>query len=222
MPERNPRWYGVHRCAGRRHSAGPGKAAVLRDLLEHVVEESEPVAMELGPSGTSPPRHAHRFPWSCGASGPPRLSEDALCDRGHVSCGPPSKVCAALHPEVRRELHIRVPIAHHEAARGVECASREILPHHPGLVCGIRIVPLEMRTDEYFIELDALRREQLQDEPVGRFEFLPGKTGGPQSILVGHHDEPEPGALQVQQRGMTPGMSESCPGCRSAHPPFPR
>jgi len=205
MPERNPRWYGVHRCAGRRTAQVQGKAAVLRDLLEHVAKNPRPVAMELGPSRDKSTSTCTSVSLVLRCKRARRACPRMRCAiAGHVSCGPPSKRMRSPAPEVRRELHIRVPIAHHEAARGVECASREILPHHPGPgFAAFAFVPFEMRTDEYFIELDALRREQLQDEPVA-VRISPRKTGGPQSILVGHHDEPEPGALQVSSAGMTP------------------
>jgi len=43
-----------------------GKAAVLRDLFQHVVEEPDARVDAAGPlRATGPPRRRCRFPWSC-------------------------------------------------------------------------------------------------------------------------------------------------------------
>ena len=66
----------------------------------------------------------------------------------------------ALDPEVGGELHIRIAVADHVAARGIERMGLEVRLQQPelGFAAGAVLV-LEMRTDEHGVEVDALRGE---------------------------------------------------------------
>jgi hypothetical protein len=103
--------------------------------------------------------------------------------------------------EIRGELQVGVAIAHHEAARLVERIGRHIVPHHADVrFATAAIFPLEVRTDEDSLELDALRREERHYEAMRGCEFLVGQTRSTQPVLIGDHDERKTGAFQFEQR----------------------
>ena len=91
----------------------------------------------------------------------PRLPDDAPGD------GRPGLVHVAvqaypqtLEPQVRRELHIRVAIADHVAARLVDGLGREEFLHHADLgLAASTVLALEVRTNADRLELDSLRIE---------------------------------------------------------------
>jgi hypothetical protein len=86
----------------------------------------------------------------------------------------------AAHAQVRRELEIRVAIPHDRAAGEIYAAHANVLLHETdiGLATGAA-VGLEMRADENRIELDSLRAQRLQNEPLRPLEVRLREGVGP-------------------------------------------
>ena len=93
-------------------------------------------------------------------------------------------------PSCRGELEVRVAIADHEAARGVDGVSPKVFLDHAELgLAAAAALALEVRADEYGLELDPLRGEQLEHEPVRSLESLGRQTRRAEPVLVGDHDQ---------------------------------
>ncbi len=138
------------------------EAAMLRDLLQHVIEEPQ----AGGDRARAVARQIEvdvdvRFLRLAMHLRTPRLPENAPGD------GRPGLVHIAvqaypktLKPQICREFHIRVAIADHVAARAVDGVGREELLHHADLgLAASTVLALEVRTDADRLELDSLRTE---------------------------------------------------------------
>ena len=131
----------------------------------------------------------------------PRLPENAPGDGGpgfeRIAVQTYAK---SLQPQIGREFHVGVTVADHVAACFVDGMRREILLHHADawLAAGT-VLALVMRADAHCLELDALRLEQMQDEPMRALEILPWKRGRPEAVLIRDHDEGKTRGLELEQ-----------------------
>src|ERR1700733_600477 len=178
------------------------EAAMLRDLFQHVIEKSQ-----AGDDCAWAFARQIDFHMDVGFLGlavhlrMPRLPEDAPGDGGpgfvHIAFQAYPK---SLQPQIGGEFHVRVAVADHVAACFVDGLRGEVFPHHadPGLAAGT-VLAFVMRADAYRLELDSLRLEQVQDEPMRALEILPWKRGSPEAVLIGDHDEGKTRGLEVEQ-----------------------
>src|SRR5882724_2507106 len=178
------------------------KAAMLGELLEHVIEKADTSGDLDGRSCIEPHMNRDvgflRLPVDLGLPGReaahdlrPGLRVAAVCSHQQ-----------AAHAKVAGELEIRFPVTDHCAALEVNSSVADVVLHEPyaGLTA-LAAIGLEVRTDEYRVELDALGPEGLQNELLRRFECGTGKRRGAQSVLVRHHDQAKAAAFELSQGG---------------------
>src|ERR1700677_1671507 len=185
-----------------------GESAVLRDLFQHVVEESQsrgnaarPLARQIEAPGdvgflgsSLDPGAARGAKNSAGNRGP------AVLD-GTVDEDPQSR-----DTEFVGELEVGVAVADHEAACGVEGMNSNVFLDHAELrLAAPAVLMLVVRTHEYGVEVDSLAGEQVEHEPMRLFEVLGRQTRRAEPILVGHHDELQARPPKLDQRGYHPG-----------------
>ncbi len=171
---------------------GKCKSTMTRDLLQHVIEETDAGGDVLRAVGVQVDGQANA-----------RLAGVALHGCGPFSAaqrirdsGPGQRIVAVLveqktlDADAAREFDIGLPIADHSGAIHVDFVRGEESREQSGTrLPTVAIVLLEMRTDEDFVEDYSLRTKQLQHEvltgakPVGR------KRSRAEAVLVGHHDE---------------------------------
>ena len=124
-------------------------------------------------------------------SGAPRRAQDPLRDRGPaLRCGAVDADAQSVDADVARELEIRVAIAHHEAAGGIDRMTLQIFLDQAELrLAASAGIVQEVRADEHGIEVDTLRGEQLEREPVGAIEGLLRQGRRAQPVLVRDHHQ---------------------------------
>ena len=183
------------------------EAAMLGELLEHVIEEADAggdldrrcrIQIDRDLDVRSPSCAARR------SRGAP--SARARSPARSPLASPSTRTAQAADAEVARELQIGVAIADHRAAlrdpRRRRAGSRCTRP-----VRGLRqsqLIGRKVRADEDRLELDSLRAEASQDELVRSFEVRPcGKRGRAQAVLVGDHHEPVAAALAARSARRT-------------------
>src|SRR6185437_1480917 len=134
-----------------------GEAAVFGELLQHVIEEPDArgdaqrrgiveVDANLDLGLTRAPANL------CTAGAEIRDDRGPRFFRGSVEAYP-----QAAYAEIRRELKVRVAVADHRAGAEIHCARANVLRHQAGLgLAAVAAVALEVRTNEYRVELAAL------------------------------------------------------------------
>src|SRR5882757_2515504 len=179
------------------------EAAVLCDLLEHVIEKSQSrgdaagtfarqidLDRDVGLLGLAVSAGAARLSHDAGGDGRPGFARLAF--------QPDSQT---LDAEIRGELQIRVPVADREAALLVDfIRGQKPLDHAQLRLAAGAVFALEVGTDADRLELDSLRTEQVQNEAVRKLEGFARKVRRSQSVLIGDHYKGEAGAPQFQQR----------------------
>ena len=161
--------------------------------------------MRLGPSrDRSTSTSDVRLPRLALGAGTPCRAQNPLGDRG-----PALGAGAAVHADaksgdadVARELEIRVAIAHHETARAIDRVVLQVFLDQAelGLAATADILVQEVRADEHGLEVDTLRGEQIEHEPVRAIESLLRQGRRAQAVLVRDHHQTEARPLQGEQR----------------------
>jgi hypothetical protein len=177
-----------------------GEAAVLGQLLEHVIEEAD-----AGRHGDRRGRIQVDHDVDAGFPG--------LALRGRAACGQladdggPGFLFGALAPDahttdtqVSCELQVRIPIADHHARSAID--TLHVLIDEPGGGLAARAaIGFEVRAHEDGVELDALRAECVEDEVMRDIEGLLRKALRAEAVLVGDHHQPEATAFELIHGG---------------------
>src|SRR5690606_8381660 len=177
-------------------------AAMLADLVEHVVEERQPgrnlgvgdaVQVQLDPDPgllrvALHHRAARRVGQFMGDAGPIPFAAELL--RAQLE---------AADAQVGGELQVGLAVANHGRGVEVDAAVAQVVLHQaePGLARG-RVVGGPAAVDQDLAEHDALALEYLQHEVVGAVETLAWIGLAAQPVLVADDPELEAGVAQLQ------------------------
>ena len=177
------------------------KAAVLADLLQHVIEETQPGAhprlghaIQIDPDGDAGLfRVAHH---GCGAWCIEQLVRDlapAHAMRAHAE---------AAYAEVRGKLQVGLAIADHRRGGTAPAVVGQVMTQHADArLARVEALVRKAAVDQHLMETDALRSEDAQQQVVRATEIGLGKTVGAQAILVAHHHQFMAGCDEPLQRG---------------------
>ncbi len=177
------------------------EAAVLGELLEHVIEKADAARCADRSRVVEVDRDTDARFARLPVGSRPSCAEFAH-DRGPGFAGRAALAHAqAAHAEIRRELEIRVPVADHDARSEVH-----LLLAHPCVdeagaqLAACAVVATQVRTDEHRLEPDALAREGVDDEAVRGIERRARKGRRAEPVLVGHHREAVAAVAQGRER----------------------
>src|SRR6185437_16105231 len=176
------------------------EAAVLGELLEHVIEEADVRADLNGRRRVQIETHLD--------VGLTRLSVNArrACSQLAHDCRPRLAritVLADAQPadsEVACELEVRVAIADHRARAEVDVLAHVVSDEACLGLAALAAVGAEVRTDEHRFEADSLGGEGVQNELLRSLECRARERAGAEPVLVGHHHEAKAAALQLCKR----------------------
>lgn len=180
-----------------------GEAAMLSDLLQHVIEERQ--TGSYGRFGNTIQVHVHPDP---------RLFRVPLHERATRRVGQivgdahPVPLAAELRgfelesadPQVRGEGDVGFPVADHRRTRPIDAAILQVRQHEADARLARGLVLLRPTAiDQHLAEHDALALEDLQHQIVGAVEGGLRIGVGPESVLIGDDHELVSRIAQPQQ-----------------------
>ena len=105
------------------------------------------------------------------------------------------------NPHVIRQLKVGGPVSNHIAVGFIQYALFQPRQHQLGFrLAAVAVVAREVRTNQHFFKVNALRGEDLHHQVVRAIKRLLRQAVGAQTILVGDHHQLIAFLLQLQQR----------------------
>ena len=177
------------------------EAAVLANLLQHVVEETQPgMHLRLGHPIQVDVDGDAGFLGVAYHRGRARRIQQLVRQRRPAEAERPH--AEAAHTEVRGKLQVGLAITRHGRCRAAPAVVGKVVPQHADArLARVLALVREAAVDQHFAKADALRGEDAQQQFVRPGEMRFRETVGAQSILVCHHHQLVASHNETLQRG---------------------
>ena len=174
---------------------------VLRDLLEHVVKEADAGRELRGRRGVEVHRDSDLGFLGVAHDGGAARGIDEL--PGDFRPAEGLRVVAdTANAEILREGDVGLAVADDGGLVARPSDVLHVIREQAELgLAAVTLVGGGVRADPHRLELDALRRQDVEQQLLQGAKLLLAETRGAEAVLVGDHDEGPAGVAQAEQRG---------------------